>query len=260
MFGATDISITELKPYEFMEDGKSFAVFSHCWIVMSEIMKNKSKEIYVEDEPYEKYIKKIEEYRNKNSNTTIIVYLHWNFDFEKLPFPSHRIIAKRLIDVGADVIIGSHSHLVNGGEIYKNKPIIYGLGNFYIPDGKFLDKTLIYPEESSVSMIFEIDTSKEKYTSYWIKNEKKSGKIKLLQTEDFEEGELINKYSPYRKMNEKEYIKYFKKNRVKKILVPIWYNEKDNLENKVKDTIVIIRMKIFRYIKKRINFLKVGDK
>lgn len=34
-----------------------------------------------------------------------------------------------LVDAGADVIIGHHSHCLNGIEIYRGRPIFYGLGN-----------------------------------------------------------------------------------------------------------------------------------
>ena len=113
-----------LNPYEFEINGTKFAVFNHCWDVMSIIMKSKSKDIIVEDRVYEKFIQEIIEYKKQNENVKIIVYFHWNFDFEKLPFPSHRIIARKLIDNGVEIVVGSHSHLVNGGEIYKGKPII----------------------------------------------------------------------------------------------------------------------------------------
>ena len=35
-----------------------------------------------------------------------------------------------MIDSGADMVIGSHPHVVEGVEIYQNKPIFYSLGNF----------------------------------------------------------------------------------------------------------------------------------
>ena len=35
------------------------------------------------------------------------------------------------IDVGADAVIAHHMHVYSGFEVYKEKPIFYGLGNFY---------------------------------------------------------------------------------------------------------------------------------
>ena len=37
---------------------------------------------------------------------------------------------KKFIDYGADIVVGSHTHVTEGVEVYKNKPIFYNLGNF----------------------------------------------------------------------------------------------------------------------------------
>ena len=39
-------------------------------------------------------------------------------------------MGKQYIDAGADMVIGSHPHVLQGMEYYKGKPIIYSLGNF----------------------------------------------------------------------------------------------------------------------------------
>ena len=36
-----------------------------------------------------------------------------------------------MIDQGVDGIFGHHPHIINGFEVYKNKPIFYSLGNFF---------------------------------------------------------------------------------------------------------------------------------
>ena len=43
-----------------------------------------------------------------------------------------RQIARSAIDAGADVVIGHHAHILQGMEIYHNRPIFHGLGNFAI--------------------------------------------------------------------------------------------------------------------------------
>ena len=251
--GAMNGNYGELNPCEFKVDDIKVAIFNHCWNVMSKIMKNKSKEIQVEDESYDEFIKKIKDYKDFNPKTIVIVYFHWNFDFEKLPFPAHRIIAKKLIDNGANIIVGSHSHLVNGGEIYKGKPIIYGLGNFYIPSGKFFNGKLVYPNDSDTTILLEVDLESKDYNLYWLKYDRDSKKIYLIKKEKLEQGELINEYSKYKEMTQDMYKQYFKKNRTKNKLVPIWYNERNNVLNKIKDNLILIRMKLFRIIKRIID-------
>ncbi|WP_407189988.1 CapA family protein [Bradyrhizobium centrosematis] len=43
-------------------------------------------------------------------------------------------LAQGLIDAGADAYVGHGPHQLRGIEIYKNRPILYGLGNFIIDD------------------------------------------------------------------------------------------------------------------------------
>ncbi|NEW60263.1 CapA family protein [Sulfurovum sp. bin170] len=64
----------------------------------------------------------------------IVVQPHWGV--QEIPFPrfSDREIAHSLIDAGADIIIGHHAHVIQSHEIYKDKHIFYGLGNFIFSD------------------------------------------------------------------------------------------------------------------------------
>lgn len=68
----------------------------------------------------------------------IIISLHWGDEYVPLPSPEQIVIGRKLVDAGADVILGSHPHVTQGYEIYNHRPIIYSLGNFvfdhtYIP-------------------------------------------------------------------------------------------------------------------------------
>lgn len=64
----------------------------------------------------------------------IVIQLHWGL--EEVPFPSYDDvnIAHKLIDHGADIVIGHHAHVIQSSEVYKGKQIYYGLGNFIFPD------------------------------------------------------------------------------------------------------------------------------
>lgn len=60
----------------------------------------------------------------------LIVSVHWGKELEEKPREQEMIAAKKMIDSGADVIAGHHSHVLQGIEIYKGRPIFYSLGNF----------------------------------------------------------------------------------------------------------------------------------
>lgn len=60
----------------------------------------------------------------------LIVTPHWGVEYEKEPTGKMKEWAHQWIDLGADVVIGTHTHIVGDSEIYNNKKIYYSLGNF----------------------------------------------------------------------------------------------------------------------------------
>lgn len=60
----------------------------------------------------------------------VAVSLHWGIEYCSDITPEQIDFAHKVIDSGADIIIGHHSHRLKGIEIYKGKPVIYSLGNF----------------------------------------------------------------------------------------------------------------------------------
>jgi poly-gamma-glutamate capsule biosynthesis protein CapA/YwtB (metallophosphatase superfamily) len=59
----------------------------------------------------------------------VIPYLHWGKESEPGPTVEQKGLARRLIDAGADAIIGVHPHVIQTVDIYKGRPIVYSLGN-----------------------------------------------------------------------------------------------------------------------------------
>jgi len=60
----------------------------------------------------------------------ILVITHGGIEGYQLPTPRMKRTYRHLIDLGADAVINHHQHCFSGYEIYKEKPILYGLGNF----------------------------------------------------------------------------------------------------------------------------------
>lgn len=63
----------------------------------------------------------------------LIVIYHGGNELYPLPRPGLKRTFHMLVDMGADAVIGHHSHVISGYEIYKGKPLVYGLGNFFFP-------------------------------------------------------------------------------------------------------------------------------
>ena len=66
----------------------------------------------------------------KEEHNYVIVMIHAGNEFYHLPSPRTKKLYRYLVDQGADAILSHHTHVFSGYEIYKGKPIFYGLGNF----------------------------------------------------------------------------------------------------------------------------------
>ncbi len=65
--------------------------------------------------------------------TRLVVYIHWGIEESSYPNPQDILTARRLIDNGVDMVIGSHAHAHQPVERYRNGIIAYNLGNFIMP-------------------------------------------------------------------------------------------------------------------------------
>ena len=66
----------------------------------------------------------------RDAGCHVIIYsLHAGQEYAPKHNGAQRDMAHFLIDAGADVVAGHHPHVVQGIEIYKDRPIFYSLGN-----------------------------------------------------------------------------------------------------------------------------------
>jgi len=61
---------------------------------------------------------------------TIVVFLHWGIERNGCPSDRQREVAQALTDAGADIVVGSHAHWLQGGGMFNDAFVDYGLGNF----------------------------------------------------------------------------------------------------------------------------------
>lgn len=66
----------------------------------------------------------------KKNADIIIVSLHWGDEFIDYPSIEQAVLAHKIIDSGANIILGHHPHILQGIETYGNGIIAYSLGNF----------------------------------------------------------------------------------------------------------------------------------
>lgn len=68
--------------------------------------------------------------RNAYKADIVIPMMHWGWENEPVANQRQRRLAQLMIEAGADAVVGGHPHVIQNIEIYRNKPIIYSLGNF----------------------------------------------------------------------------------------------------------------------------------
>ena len=78
----------------------------------------------------EEIIETIKSAKFLNPESFVTVSMHWGNEYNLASSPSQQKLAYKIIDAGADLIIGHHPHVVQEVGIYKNKLIFYSLGNF----------------------------------------------------------------------------------------------------------------------------------
>jgi poly-gamma-glutamate synthesis protein (capsule biosynthesis protein) len=97
-----------------------------------------------------------------------------------------RQIAKAAIDAGADLVVGHHAHILQGVEVYRNRPIFHGLGNFAISTralsiaGNASPERLAWAQRRRKLFGFEPDPE---YTTYPFHPEAKNAMIAFCEVD-----------------------------------------------------------------------------
>lgn len=69
----------------------------------------------------------------KESNEKVdvlVVSMHWGVEYENTARPGIRNLAVKLVELGADMLVGHHPHWVQNTEVINGVPVYYSLGNF----------------------------------------------------------------------------------------------------------------------------------
>ena len=111
------------KSHTFKHQGKTISILGFC-----QRPENFSKEPLYWAIP--EYSEIASEYNIIRDSDIKIAYIHWGNEFINYPYLDQKSFAHWLIDLGFDIIIGMHPHILQGFEIYKDKYIFYSLGNF----------------------------------------------------------------------------------------------------------------------------------
>jgi poly-gamma-glutamate synthesis protein (capsule biosynthesis protein) len=82
------------------------------------------------DEKHANYIRDgIQELREEGADL-VIASCHWGIEGDHYANDYQQTLAHKIVDWGADLVVGTHPHVLQGVEEYNGKIILYSLGNF----------------------------------------------------------------------------------------------------------------------------------
>lgn len=113
----------------------------------------------------------------------VIAIVHWGTEYSTELEEVQTATGREYIDAGADIVIGGHTHCLQGMEYYKGKPILYSLGNFWF-NNKPLDSMLVQVRLSGEDKALEI--TDEHVEVQIVPARQENCKTRLLRGEDAE--------------------------------------------------------------------------
>lgn len=129
--------------------------------------------------PLAQYYSILEARKNADS---VIVIVHGGNEHCAIPSERMKETYRFFVDVGADIVVNHHQHCMSGYEIYKDKPIFYGLGNF------LFDHSTYRSEEWNSGYMVMVDLEKERTGEFSLipyKQSTDTSMFKLIEGEEY---------------------------------------------------------------------------
>jgi poly-gamma-glutamate capsule biosynthesis protein CapA/YwtB (metallophosphatase superfamily) len=76
------------------------------------------------------FVEKIQVLKADESIDAVVVALHYGEEYSDFHSEGQTKMAYRMIDAGADLVVGTHPHVLEGMEVYHDRLILYSIGNF----------------------------------------------------------------------------------------------------------------------------------
>lgn len=115
----------------------------------------------------------------------LYIYAHAGVEFIEQPLPELRSAFRYFIDLGCDGVICSHPHIPMGWEYYKEKPIMYSLGNFCFQKPGLLEEQLRPYWNHSLAYIISFENNEPKMEIVPLKYELSSNMIVVKKDDEY---------------------------------------------------------------------------
>lgn len=149
-YGSEVFGLRSKKSYIFEHQGQKVAITGMC----TRIEATEWEPLYWHNPEYKEIEKEL---ANLPSDSFKVLYIHWGNEYINRPSATQKKFAHWLIDAGFDLIIGMHSHVLQGYEEYNGKRIYYSLGNcvFDMPSEQCKIGALVSLDFSSGKTIYK---------------------------------------------------------------------------------------------------------
>ena len=166
-------NLADAKKAEIYEmNGKKVAILASCyfipgWSWYAQENRPGVMTTYEGTDRYGMVKDEIKRLKEEEGCDVVGVYVHYGKEHTTQIISRQKNVSYGYIDSGADFIIGSHAHNLQGIEIYKDAPIYYNLGNFLFTN-KATDTmvvNLVINEDNSITT--KITPCKSKSFKVW---------------------------------------------------------------------------------------------
>jgi Bacterial capsule synthesis protein PGA_cap len=113
----------------------------------------------------------------KELGKIVVVSNHGGLENSYVPSPEQVSLYRSFVDVGADIVYGHHSHKPQSYEIYRDRPIFYGLGNFASDPNTISHKGL-----GRFSLVVKINLDELSNPEIYIAEQKIQSSLEFLPT------------------------------------------------------------------------------
>lgn len=120
----------------------------------------------------------------------VVVSIHWGTEALSETQPHLRVLGKKIIEAGADIILGHHPHVLRGIERHKGGIIFYSLGNFVfaskstIADVSAIVRITLHPDGRKEAEVLPVDVFNPRvgFTPQMLKGEAAQAVVQRLNT------------------------------------------------------------------------------
>ncbi len=123
------------RPAVIEKDGLSVAILAYCMYgnkYLGYVELAEANKAGINPLDIDRVTKDIKQAKQKYDK--VIVMPHWGREYRYEPLPECVSMAKKMVEAGADAILGSHTHQIQPFLKLKGKPVCFSMGNFLFPD------------------------------------------------------------------------------------------------------------------------------